>query len=550
MSKKKISNRLDKLFEDIEKEPEAKRSTGPEKSNKKLNKTNKPGLLFLANEESPSLVSGTEVPSSVDINETAEGYPYTSSAMLSTAFRTDERNWATLKVVDESKQRTWGAEEQMLVKQVADQLSLALENARLFQQAKRRAREMTALADVAREISATLELQQVMERIANQAMLILNAITSAVYIPDAEFKSLIAITAIGVEADEIKADTLTIGQGILGNIAVTKTAEIINDATTNPNAITIEGTQDQPYEHLLAAPILFQDQLSGLLAVWRVGENEQFSATELEFLQSLAQQAAIAVENARLFEETQERAEELSILNEMARMLSAEMNITSIAETAYHYINRLIDTTNFYIALFDEQTNLINFPVIIEKQSRISIPPRKPENGLTEYIIHSKEPLLLNNNVSKQIKAMGLEGISVGNTEFPLCWLGVPLLMGNKAIGVMAVQNFNPSETYSNHDKDLMMTVASQVAISMENARLFKDAQARARREKILREITARIRATNDPEMIAKAAVRELGQALGVPTFIHLGSDVISSSQEIDAGDLSSNSGRASEGGI
>ena len=94
------------------------------------------------------------------------------------------------------------------------------------------------------------------------------------------------------------------------------------------------------------------------------------------------------------------------------------------------------------------------------------------------------------------------------------------------------------------------MTIASQVAIAMENARLFKDAQARARREKILREITARIRATNDPEMIAKAAVRELGQALGVPTFIRLGGNTVINSPEVETGKATSKSDRTSEGGI
>jgi GAF domain-containing protein len=145
---------------------------------------------------------------------------------------------------------------------------------------------------------------------------------------------------------------------------------------------------------------------------------------------------------------------------------------------------------------------------------------------------------------------MGLESILVGNREFPLCWLGVPLLVGNKPIGAMTVQNFSSPNIYREHDRDLMMTVASQVAIAMENAKLFKEAQARARREKILREITARIRATNDPEMIAKAAVRELGQALGVPTFIRLGSDVMLSSQEVEIQDGKDKSETTPEGGI
>lgn len=549
MSKKKINNRLDRLFEDIDKEPESKQTSGPESAGKKEAHEANSDFLFASPTKNLNPNSTVEFPSLEESSGMPETVYQSSSTMLSTAFRTDEKNWATLKVVDESKQRTWGTEEQMLVKQVADQLSLALENARLFQEAQRRAREMTALADVAREISATLELQQVMERISNQALLILNAVTSAVYVPDPRFETLIAITASGDDADEIKSDGLKMGEGLLGSIARKKTAAIINDATNNPNSIKIKGTEDCPHEHLMAAPILSQNQLSGLLAVWRIGENEQFSSTELEFLSSLAQQAAIAVENARLFEETQERAEELSVLNEMARELSAEMNLNGIADTAYRYTNRLIHASDFYIALYDEDSDLISFPVFIEGQKSISVPARKFESGLTEHVLQTKRPFFLNGNEGEQKASLDAEGILPVNGESTLCWLGTPLVVGNKSIGVMAVQSFDTPYLFGDHEQELLLTVASQVAISLENARLFKDAQARARREKILREITARIRATNDPEMIAKAAVRELGQALGVRTFIRLGGKDAISSQDGEIGEARMDNTEIPDGG-
>jgi GAF domain-containing protein len=304
-------------------------------------------------------------------------------------------------------------------------------------------------------------------------------------------------------------------------------------------AVTIEGTEDIAEEHLMAAPIVTQNTLNGLLVVWRIGLGEEFTQTEFEFLRSLAQQAAIAVENARLFEETQERAEELAVLNDMARDLSAEMNINAIAETANRYVNRLIETTNFFIALLDERKDQVSFPIFIEKNQRISVPPSRSEKGLTEFIIKTKEPLFIPNNFRERIKSLRLKEILPKNKEIPSCWLGVPLLVGNRAVGAMVVCSFDAPDLFIEHDKDLLTTIASQVAIALENARLFKDAQSRARREKILREITAHIRATNDPEMIAKAAVRELGQALGVSTFIRLGgSETLSKQEEIQPGKL------------
>jgi len=521
MSKKKINKRLDKLFEDLEKDPEAKQVMGQVESREKEMEKKEPAISLPSIGEGSEPFSDVELAKLADKTPALEGTHTSPSTMLSTAFRTDENNWATLKVVDELGQRTWGTEEQMLVKQVADQLSLALENARLFQEAQRRAKEMTALAEVAQEISATLELQGVLDRIAHQAKGILSATTSAVYIPDSDHIKLIAITAIGADEDKIKADPLTIGEGILGNIALKKVAEIANDASNHSRAITIKGTEDYPHEHLMAAPILSQNQLSGLLVVWRVGADQTFDQTELEFLESLAQQASIAVENARLFQETQVRAEELAVLNELVRTLSTQLNIEQVLQETYKGVARLIDAKNFFVGLYNPERHEITYPLnITESSVDKEITTVSADQGISGYIFKTRKPLLIKSDMREWLETHNMEAVG----DLAASWLGVPLLIGDDFLGVMAVQDYQQPNAYGEHERDLLSAFASQAAIAIQNARLFKDAQSRAKREKVLREITSHIRATNDPEMIAKAAVRELGQALGVSTFIRLGS--------------------------
>jgi PAS domain S-box-containing protein len=479
MSKKKINNRLDKLFEDIDKEPEAKHAKGTLESNERTKKAYKPAFLIPSVDESPESISDVDFPILDERTYTAESIHRTPSAitpstMLSTAFRTDERNWATLKVVDEFEQRTWGVEEQMLVKQVADQLSLALENARLFQEAQRRAKEMTALADVAREISATLELQQIMERIANQALLILNAATSAVYVPDPDYKTLIGVTAIGAEADEIKLDSLIMGEGILGNIALKKAAEIVNNASNNPNAITIRGTNYRPHEHLMAAPILSQDRLSGLLAVWRVGIGEEFSETELEFLESLAQQASIAVENARLFEETKRHSEELASLNEIISAASQTLDIKTILETVLKKVLEISGFDGGLITIFNDTRGKL------ERGVRIGMPGKAPEDpaeglegSLCELVYNMGEELVIPDlstqapnglDVHHEVEA-GLHG-----------YLGIPISSKGQILGTLCVFRYK-KETIPDNTIALLSTIGGQLGFTIENARLFEESR-------------------------------------------------------------------------
>lgn len=472
--KKKINSRLDKLFDDIDKEQEAELVKSPAKSRAKSSpKKAVPDLEIPFVGESPESFSGLD-PSLPEKRPAPDEVPLTPSTMLSTAFRTDEHSWATMKVIDVLEERTWGTEEQMLVRQVADQLSLALENARLFQESQRRANEMTALAEVAQDISATLELQKVLERIADKAKDILHAQTSAVYVPDAKFETLIAITALGVDSNKIKSEPLTIGEGILGNIAYTKTGKIFNDAATDPNAVTIQGTEYLPDEHLMAAPILSQDILSGLLVVWRVGPEQQFADTEFGFLESLAQQAAIAVENARLFEETQERAEELASLNEIITAASQTLDTASILETV---MNKVLEITGFdggHITLFNDTRGKL------ERAIRIGMPGKAPEDpaqglegSLCGRVHQSGEAIVIQDisagvpkgvNVRSDVKA-GLRG-----------YIGIPIESKGLTLGTLCVFRYK-NETIANNIVELTRAIGGQLGFTLENARLFDESR-------------------------------------------------------------------------
>jgi len=474
MSKKKINNRLDKLFGDIDKEPESKQTKGQERDGKKTNEKNQDTFSLPSIGESSKEFSDFDLSTLTESTSALKGVQIDPSSMLSTAFRTDRNSWATLKVVDEIGERTWGTEEQMLVKQVADQLSLALENARLFQEAQRRAKEMTALAEVAREISATLELQGVLDRIAYQAMEILTAISSAVYIPDADFNLLTAISAFGVEADEIKSDPLNIGQGLVGNIALKKVAEIINDASNNPNAITIKGTEETPNEHLMAAPILSKNNLSGLLAVWRVGEEQEFQSSELEFLESLAQQASIAVENVRLFEETKRRSEELASLNEIISAASQTLDMKSILETVMKKVLEISTFDGGLITIFNENRGKL------ERGVRIGMPgtaPDDPAQGLDKslcnHVFRTSQTLVLQDlsvetpegiDVNGEIKA-GLHG-----------YIGIPVTSKGRTLGTLCLFRYK-NEPIPENIFSLVSTIGGQLGFTIENARLFEESR-------------------------------------------------------------------------
>lgn len=242
-----------------------------------------------------------------------------SQSWLGVPLLVGDRVLGLISVQSVQKPNLYDAHDRDILATIASQAAIAIENARLFQEAQRRAQETAALAEVGREISTTLDLETVLAKIATYAMDLFQAESSAMYLPEAEGTSWRAIAVVGAEAEEIKNDLINTGAGILGKIVLQKTGQIVNDASSQSGALIVKGTEERPHDHIMGVPVLSGDRVTGLLAVWRAGQGREFSPPELEFLTSLARQAAIAIQNASLFQGTQKSESEL-------RALFASMN--------------------------------------------------------------------------------------------------------------------------------------------------------------------------------------------------------------------------------
>jgi PAS domain S-box-containing protein len=242
-----------------------------------------------------------------------------SQSWLGVPFLVGDRVLGLISVQSVQTPNLYDAHDRDLLTTIASQAAIAIENARLFQEARRRAQETAALAEVGREISTTLDLETVLTKIAAYARDLFQAESSGVYLPEAGGISWRAIAAIGADAKEIKDEVIYTGQGILGNIIRDRSGQIVNDANNQPGSLTIKGTVEKPFEHIMGVPIIASGNVTGLMSVWRTGDGKEFSPADLDFLTSLARQAAIAIQNASLFEVTQKSESEL-------RALFASMN--------------------------------------------------------------------------------------------------------------------------------------------------------------------------------------------------------------------------------
>jgi GAF domain-containing protein len=148
---------------------------------------------------------------------------------------------------DHEREHAYGPAEVRLLQTVASSMGVALEAARLFDETQRRTRESAALAEVGRDISSTLDLQTVMDRIAHHAKELLAADHSAIFLPqgtkDGAAPTYRAIVAEGEDAAQVKDAAIVSGVGIIGSIIASGRAEYVNDVDHDPRAVLIEGTE-------------------------------------------------------------------------------------------------------------------------------------------------------------------------------------------------------------------------------------------------------------------------------------------------------------------
>jgi len=361
-----------------------------------------------------------------------------------------------------------------LLQTLANSMSVALENARLFDETQRRTRETAALAEVGRDISSTLDLATVMDRIARHAKDLLNADNSAIFLPDAGGQKYRAIVAVGTVAPAIQSTVIEVGTGIIGSLIQSGRAEFINNTSADPRGIQIPGTEKADNERLMVAPLLAGTTVKGAMAVWRTGR-QPFAESELEFLVGLSLQATVAIENARLFAESQQRAAELATVNTVSQELAGKLDLAALLELVGEQIRTVFKADITYVALYDPQTGIIDFPY----QYGDKLAPLKYGEGLTSRIIESGKPLIINREADRR----GLELGAVVIGKQALSYLGVPIRVGDTCVGVVSVQSTQTEGIYEADDERLLSTIAANVAVALQNARLFNETKEALERQ-------------------------------------------------------------------
>ncbi len=404
----------------------------------------------------------------------------------------------------------------------ATQAAVVLENASLLSESMRRTQELAErsqrlalLNQLSSELSASLDVDEILRIAVDELLEALHTSSTLVILFNAvddapvlwmETPSQGAPLPMGLP-DAPLFVRIREGRGVFNTDDVTQEEDLA------PLRHLIE---ERGVRSLLAVPMISGTRLHGVLFACESRRLHRFTADETELALTIGNQAAIALQNARLYEETQSRLNEISVIYRISQALAATIDLDELLAQLPAQLSAIVDTRNIYLALYDREHDLMTFPLVRENGAPMDIPPC-PAQGLTGHIISTRQPLLLAGG-SGQETMQALQAFQIGAQE-AASYLGVPLTVGEEVIGVLAVQDPDNPHAYTENDLRLLTTVAAQLAVTIQNSRLFSETRQRSADLSLLFEFGSRIANVLDEERLIETTFEVLSSALQVDTI-------------------------------
>ncbi len=372
---------------------------------------------------------------------------------------------------------------------------------------------LLVLQEMATMVAAGLGVDDVLEGVYKHVSRLMDTTNFYIALYDAERRELFFRLEFSNDV-RLATHVRQMGAGLTEHVITTGQPLLISeDIPGRRMALGLEALGKVGALSWLGVPMLIGGRVIGVITVQTYTTPRLFGERERDVLLAVANQAAVAIENARLIEQRDKQLVEMTILNQIGQSLSAARGLEEVLEIAYTQLGQLFDTSGFYIATYEPERDAWTLAFDVAHGERQPVRQLEMGRGLTTYIIRARAPLLFRTaqEYLDFIESEGLEHVG----ELAASWMGVPLIAANVVVGVMGIESYTQEYLYTAHDVMLFSAFAAQVANAVQNARLFASLQRVADEEHYVRDVTTRITQAADTEAILRIALEELRQHLG-----------------------------------
>ena len=380
----------------------------------------------------------------------------------------------------------WTPDELDTMAALATQAGVAIRAAQDYERMATWAAQLQSIQQLGARLSRLSSVAEIGHSIATELRQLIDYHNARVYrLSGRDLIPVAMVGQVGEYVDETPDQLrVTLGEGITGWVAANRLAQNLGDAASDPRANTIPGTEDDLDESMLLAPMVFDDQVLGVLVLSKLGLH-RFSDDDLRLLVIYASFAAQAMANADTTERLREQtlALEQQLRGQRELLLITESILTTldaraVLESITERLGRLIASDNVAIEVVDPATALLTPLTARGVHAAYYLEPwAAGETGVATWVLEHNEPVLISDEqADARVNHFRDE---LGSVDGSL--IVVPLRGRGGAIGVLTIERLGKANTFSAEEFELVQLFAAQVSIALQNAEVFQAVEIRAR---------------------------------------------------------------------
>jgi len=399
-------------------------------------------------------------------------------SMIAVPLRAQERIIGSLGLADQTG-RVYPGSEVALLQTFADQAALALENARLYEETQRRNRELQSLYTVTSTITRSLHIEPLMQAALKTTIDVLGVDAGRLYVLD-EKNQVLRLTAYhGLTVDQVSGiESYAVGEGIIGKTFMENRPMVFADMASDANyAALARGGMGRSWGFRSAAglPITIKERPVGVIYVYGRTVRE-FSSQDIDLLSAIGGQIGFAIENARLFQETQRNLEHMRALQEIDEAITSTLDLHQVLDVLLEKIDLLLPYSAATVRLLKRGTGEIE-PVACRNldEAEWKAEQWRGGRGIPNVVFETKAPLRIG-NVQADPRVKDLEFF---RRHGLVSYLGVPLIVKEEVLGVLSFYT-KKEHQFSDEEVEFLTTLAGQAAIAIHNSQLYEETKRQA----------------------------------------------------------------------
>lgn len=383
-----------------------------------------------------------------------------------------QQTFGTITAINQINESDFNSQDVDLLVAMANQASIAIANAQLFEQTQMALVDAESLYEVSRALIALESLPNLLQTITNQVANVLPATWVTVVTLDMNAQQATDIVTCGPEANITQIgifEELTNG---LTGWAIRKVKPALSTKEMMPDpreSLQIQQNRAaNQFGSIIVVPVQYQGKILGTMtAVNRIDERD-FTKRDVKVMLAMANQAAIALEKARLFSETRRRAEQLEILHQATQDLTILKDLDTLLRQISNRAMQLLNGDGGGIHLYQLEQDILEGVVTFIDQLRPETVNIKPGAGIIGQVWQTGRPVIVNDykNWSKRLP----DWVS----DVPNTAIGVPIKWGDQFFGVLSVSAKSPLRQFTTEDTTYLSQFATQAAVAIENSRLYE----------------------------------------------------------------------------